>query len=65
MLEIWHNPRCSKSRQTLEIIKQAGAEVRVRLYIDDVPSMTELEQVLQALEVDPAALVRILSLIHI
>ena len=50
MLEIWHNPRCSKSRQTLEIIKQAGAEVRVRLYIDDVPSMTEL---------DPAALVRI------
>ena len=59
MLEIWHNPRCSKSRQTLEIIKQAGAEVRVRLYIDDVPSMTELEQVLEALEVDPEALVRI------
>ena len=59
MLEIWHNPRCSKSRETLAIIKEAGAEVRVRLYINDVPSMTELERVLQALEVDPAALVRI------
>ena len=59
MLEIWHNPRCSKSRETLAIIKEAGAEVRVRLYINDVPSMTELERVLEALEVDPAALVRI------
>ena len=59
MLEIWHNPRCSKSRETLAIIKEAGAEVRVRLYINDVPSMTELEKVLQALEVDPLALVRI------
>ena len=59
MLEIWHNPRCSKSRETLAIIKEAGAEVRVRLYTNDVPSMTELEKVLQALEVDPAALVRI------
>ena len=59
MLEIWHNPRCSKSRETLAIIKEAGAEVRVRLYINDVPSMTELERILEALEVDPAALVRI------
>ena len=59
MLEIWHNPRCSKSRETLAIIKEAGAEVRVRLYINDVPSMAELERVLEALEVDPAALGRI------
>ena len=50
MLEIWHNPRCSKSRETLAIIKEAGAEVRVRLYINDVPSMAELERVLEALE---------------
>jgi arsenate reductase len=59
MLEIWHNPRCSKSRQTLAIIEEAGAEVRVRRYIDDVPSMTELNRVLRALEVEPTALVRI------
>lgn len=33
MLKIYHNPRCSKSRQTLALIEAAGAEVETVLYI--------------------------------
>lgn len=33
MLKIYHNPRCSKSRQTLSLIEAAGAEVETVLYI--------------------------------
>lgn len=58
MLEIWHNPRCSKSRQTLALIEEAGGEVRVRRYIEDAPTPQELDRVLEALGMEPSALVR-------
>lgn len=59
MLEIWHNPRCSKSRQTLAIIQEAGVDVRVRRYIEDAPTPEELDAVLQALGAQPAELARL------
>jgi arsenate reductase (glutaredoxin) len=37
-LTIYHNPRCSKSRQTLEIIREAGVEPDIVRYLDDTPS---------------------------
>jgi len=43
MLTIWHNPRCSKSRQTLALIEAAGAEVTVRRYLEDAPSLSEIK----------------------
>jgi len=42
MITLWHNPRCSKSRQTLALIEAAGASVTARKYLDDAPSVAEL-----------------------
>ncbi len=39
---IWHNPRCSKSRITLNLLEEAGAEIAVRRYLDDAPTLSEL-----------------------
>lgn len=44
MITIWHNPRCSKSRQTLSLVEAKG-EVTVRRYLEDAPSVEELRQV--------------------
>ena len=45
MATIYHNPRCSKSRQTLELIKNQGTEPEVVLYLEstlNAPAITEL-----------------------
>ena len=42
MITIWHNPRCSKSRQALALLQGRGEEVQVRRYLDDAPSVEEL-----------------------
>ena len=42
MITIWHNPRCSKSRQVLALLEDRDEEVQVRRYLDDVPSIEEL-----------------------
>jgi arsenate reductase len=39
---IWHNPRCSKSRETLAILQDAGAEVEIVEYLKTPPSAEEL-----------------------
>ena len=39
---IYHNPRCSKSRETLTLLLEAGAEVTVVEYLKDPPSRSEL-----------------------
>ena len=41
---IFHNPQCGTSRKTLEILKEAGAEVEVIEYLKNVPSREELER---------------------
>ncbi|WP_409526144.1 arsenate reductase (glutaredoxin) [Nitrincola sp. MINF-07-Sa-05] len=55
---LYHNPRCSKSRQTLELLQSKGVEPEVREYLKDVPSVDELKQVLKALEIAPRELLR-------
>lgn len=55
---IYHNPRCSKSRQTLALIKEQGIEPDVREYLKDAPSATELKQVLNSLGISARALLR-------
>ena len=42
MITLWHNPRCSKSRQTLALIEEAGVPVTVRRYLEDVPTRDEI-----------------------
>ncbi|RYD55134.1 MAG: arsenate reductase (glutaredoxin) [Sphingomonadales bacterium] len=39
---IWHNPRCSKSRETLAILQDAGAEVEIVEYLKTPPTAEEL-----------------------
>lgn len=55
---IYHNPRCSKSRQTLELIKSQGIEPEIRLYLDDTPSAKELKEVIAKLGITPRELLR-------
>ena len=57
-MEIWHNPRCSKSRETMQLISDAGVEPEVRRYLDDPPTADELRHVLALLDMQPWDLVR-------
>lgn len=59
MLTIWHNPRCRKSRETLVLVEAADADVSVRRYLDDAPSVSEIEDILAQLGFeDPRSLMR-------
>lgn len=42
MTVIWHNPKCSKSRQTLALLQERGEAVTIRRYLDDPPTAEEL-----------------------
>lgn len=53
-----HNPRCSKSRAALEIVRESGVELRVREYLDDPLSADELRRIVQLLGVRPIDIVR-------
>lgn len=55
---IWHNPRCSKSRQTLQLLQDQGINAEVNEYLKKAPSRDELEQVLAQLEITAAQLLR-------
>ena len=51
---IWHNPRCSKSREALAILDEAGADVRVVEYLREPPSADELARLYAAAAMRPA-----------
>ncbi|MCP4597896.1 arsenate reductase (glutaredoxin) [Neptuniibacter sp.] len=55
---IYHNPRCSKSRQTLALLEENGVEPQVRKYLEDAPSAEELTKVLSQLGITARDLVR-------
>jgi len=55
---IWHNPRCSKSRETLKLLQDRGIAPKVRLYLEEPPSMAELETVLAELGQPVTTMVR-------
>ena len=53
-LIIYHNPRCSKSRQTLKLIEAAGAKVDIVLYLESLLSEAQISSLLQKLDFDSA-----------
>ena len=55
---IYHNPRCSKSRQTLELLKEKNIEPEVVLYLDNPPSKDEISKLLSILGINPRELLR-------
>jgi len=57
-LSIYHNPRCSKSRQTLELLRANGLQPQVIEYLTDPPAATTLDDILAALDIDPITIMR-------
>lgn len=58
MITIYHNNKCSKSRQTLELLQEHNQEVEVITYLKQPPTAEELRSVLQKLGMKPEQLVR-------
>ena len=57
-MKIYHNPRCSKSRQTLSLIKEKGVEVEIIEYLKLIPSEKELRSIIKLLGIKPEKLLR-------
>ena len=57
-LRIYHNPRCSKSRQTLALLQSKGLEPEVIEYLSAPPDKATLEAILRKLEMEPRDLMR-------
>lgn len=55
---IYHNPRCSKSRETLALLESRGVTPRVIEYLQTPPSKSELDRILKLLNLEPRALMR-------
>jgi arsenate reductase len=58
MVSIYHNPRCSKSRQTLALLEEGGIDPEIILYLETPPSAETLTDVLQKLGITPRQLLR-------
>ena len=55
---IYHNPRCSKSRQTLQILHDFEVNPNVVLYLDTPPTEAELKEIAQLLDMRPIEFIR-------
>lgn len=55
---LWHNPRCSKSRQTLALLEKHGISPQIRKYLEDAPTVTELKEAQTALGVSVIEMMR-------
>ncbi len=57
-VKIYHNPRCTKSRQTLQLLKDRGIEPEVIEYLKTPPSFEELSDIIDKLGIKPRDLIR-------
>ena len=55
---ILHNPRCSKSRQSLELLTNNGVDAQVILYLQDPPTSSEIKNILKKLNLSPLEVLR-------
>ncbi|SHE40004.1 arsenate reductase [Psychroflexus salarius] len=58
MITIYHNPRCKKSREGLQLLEEANVEFEIVKYLNEVPSTNEIESILEKLNKTPIELVR-------
>lgn len=58
MVRLFHNPRCSKSRQALQILEDKNETIEIVKYLDNPPTEQELKQLIELLGIDPIELVR-------
>lgn len=57
-LTIYHNPRCRKSRETLALLEDKGANVEIVQYLEKTPDVNELKSILKKLGMKPEDLIR-------
>ncbi|MCL1091631.1 arsenate reductase (glutaredoxin) [Shewanella profunda] len=55
---IYHNPRCSKSRETLALLEQQGCDINVVEYLKNTPTAAEIGQILAKLGINARELMR-------
>ena len=58
LVTIYHNPKCSKSRQTLALLEERDLELRIVPYLESPPSKSELADIVKMLGVTAADIVR-------
>jgi len=58
MIQIYHNSRCSKSRQCLSLIENSGKKFEVIKYLENPPTISELTNLISKLGIEPIDLVR-------
>ncbi|TDT44868.1 arsenate reductase [Maribacter spongiicola] len=58
MIKIYHNSRCSKSREGLKVLENSGKTFEVVNYLEEIPTKEELRNVISCLDIKPINLVR-------
>lgn len=58
MIKIYHNPRCGKSREGLQILEESGKDFEVVKYLEKIPTKSELKAILGLLKIPAIDLVR-------
>lgn len=58
MIKIYHNPRCSKSREGLKVLENSGKKFEVVRYLENVPTKEELKNIIKCLDIKPINLIR-------
>ena len=58
MITIYHNPRCRKSREGLDLLEKSGKNFKVINYLEDIPTKEELRAVISCLGIPPKNLIR-------
>jgi len=57
-VKIWHNPRCSKSRNAIALLEEKGVEAEVIKYLETPPSKAEIQKILKMLGISARELMR-------
>ena len=58
MIKIYHNPRCAKSREGLDILEKSGKDFEIVKYLENIPSKKELKEIIKFLGIKPEQLIR-------
>ena len=58
MIEIYHNPRCGKSREGLQLLEKSGKDFKIIKYLEETPNKQDLEKIIKLLKIKPIELVR-------
>lgn len=58
MIQLFHNSRCSKSRQCLALLEDSGKKFEIIKYLENPPTLAELTELISKLEIEPIDLIR-------